>query len=98
METGRPDAPFEVYCGRCRVTFPGGTRRCIHCGGPTGPSREVAAAVSSRLRRAPEPGADAGGLEEDPEELVRPRTFSPLTLLWIALVIGGYAMRSCTGQ
>ena len=96
MQSGRPDAPFEVYCGRCRVTFPVGTRRCIHCGGPTGPSREVAAAVSARLG-GPVRDEDAG-LEETPEQLVRPRAFSPLTLLWIALVIGGYAMRSCTGH
>ena len=27
--------PFEVYCPRCDVTFPVGTKRCVHCGGRT---------------------------------------------------------------
>lgn len=26
--------PYEVYCFRCRVTFPIGSRHCLHCGGP----------------------------------------------------------------
>ena len=25
--------PFEVYCFRCRVTFPAEARSCLHCGG-----------------------------------------------------------------
>jgi hypothetical protein len=25
--------PYEVYCFRCRVTFPVEARRCLHCGG-----------------------------------------------------------------
>lgn len=28
--------PYEVRCSRCDVSFPVGTRKCIHCGGPTG--------------------------------------------------------------
>jgi hypothetical protein len=27
---------YEVHCPRCRVTFPVGTKRCVHCGGRTG--------------------------------------------------------------
>ncbi|HEB89086.1 MAG TPA: hypothetical protein ENI85_05905 [Deltaproteobacteria bacterium] len=30
--------PFEVRCPRCDVTFPIGTKRCVHCGGRTVPS------------------------------------------------------------
>lgn len=30
---------FEVRCGRCDVTFPIETKRCIHCGGATGAAR-----------------------------------------------------------
>lgn len=26
---------YEVRCPRCDVSFPVGTRRCLHCGGPT---------------------------------------------------------------
>ena len=25
---------YEVYCFRCRVTFPVEARQCLHCGGP----------------------------------------------------------------
>ena len=28
-----PTSPYEVRCSRCDVTFPIGTRQCIHCGG-----------------------------------------------------------------
>jgi hypothetical protein len=27
-----PQTPYEVYCYDCRVTFPVGTRNCVHCG------------------------------------------------------------------
>ena len=33
--------PFQVYCHSCDVTFPTGTKTCLHCGGRTrlaGPS------------------------------------------------------------
>ncbi len=30
-------SPYEVRCARCDVSFPVGTKDCIHCGGPTGP-------------------------------------------------------------
>jgi hypothetical protein len=33
--------PYEVYCFRCRVTFPVEARQCLHCGGPLfGPASE----------------------------------------------------------
>ncbi len=27
--------PYQVYCHSCNVTFPTGTRRCLHCGSRT---------------------------------------------------------------
>ena len=30
---------YEVRCPTCDVSFPTGTKRCLHCGGATGPSR-----------------------------------------------------------
>lgn len=35
---GRKGSPYEVRCPRCDVSFPVGTRRCVHCGGPTAAS------------------------------------------------------------
>lgn len=31
-----PQTPYEVYCYDCRVTFPAGTARCVHCDGRLG--------------------------------------------------------------
>src|SRR5262249_60861160 len=97
VESSRPDAPFEVYCARCRVSFPVGTRRCVHCGGPTGPSRAPASATA-RLGTPPavEDALDPGSEQVDP--LVKSRAVSPLTLLWIALAVAAYAMRVCSGH
>ena len=80
--------PFEVYSPRCRVTFPVETRRCVHCGGPT--SREGVAAASE--------GAPAlhEVLPEEEGFTLRRGPFSPVTLLWIALLLGGYLARSCS--
>lgn len=38
MRSSRPKkpSPYEVRCPRCDVSFPVGTRTCLHCGGPTG--------------------------------------------------------------
>ena len=92
MQSKRP-AAFEVYCDRCRVTFPVGTRRCLHCGGPTSASR---GRPSLRLEPASEPEAAEAQLE--PPELGRRRAFSPVTLAWIALIAAGYLYRACAGQ
>ena len=34
-------AGYEVRCPRCDVTFPIGTRTCVHCGGSTVASNET---------------------------------------------------------
>jgi len=91
VEASAP-APFEVRCERCRVTFPVGTRRCIHCGGPTSGS---AGKPGLRFEPAPETGEDE--VEIDPE-LARRRFVSPLTVVWIALIAAGYLVRACSGQ
>jgi hypothetical protein len=92
VKSSRP-APYEVRCERCRVTFPVGTRRCVHCGGPTG-------AAPARLALRLEPAAqEPGGAEVEPEfEIGRRRLVSPLTFVWIALIVAGYLVRACSGQ
>jgi hypothetical protein len=32
----REISAYEVRCPRCDVSFPVGTRKCMHCNGPTG--------------------------------------------------------------
>ena len=92
MQADAP-APFEVHCERCRVTFPVGTRRCIHCGSPT--SR---APRQHGLRVGPAHESEAEGPETPDPELARRRFVSPLTLMWIALIAAGYLVRACSGQ
>lgn len=36
MTLESPTKVYEVRCSRCDVSFPVETRRCTHCGGPTG--------------------------------------------------------------
>jgi ribosomal protein L37E len=91
VQSSRP-AAFEVHCDRCRVTFPVGTRRCIHCGGPMSASRKA-----SGLRVAPDAEPVTHEAELEPEPVQR-RFVSPTTLLWIALIAGGYLYRACSGQ
>lgn len=95
---------FEVYCDRCRVTFPVGTRRCIHCGGPTGASRarplvRFEAGRKSEPGRQPEPVGEPEPAQAEVEpELGRRRFVSPVTLAWIVLIAAGYLYRACAGQ
>jgi ribosomal protein L37E len=75
----------EVYCPRCSVSFPVGTRTCLHCGGRI--SRER----SPRQVIAPPP------LEEQlaSEELPQRSGISPVTAFWVLLAMGGALYRAC---
>ena len=86
IRTG-PQTPFEVYCYECRVTFPVGTRSCVHCGRPIGPPPGVR--VSNPLA----PDGDAG---EPPEALSAARRFGGLSL-WVLLALGAALSRLCGG-
>ena len=81
--------PFEVYCNHCNVTFPAGTRRCLHCGGRL--SREHGAAEA-----APPHPLELERIEE--EEAPRRSPFSPVVLLWLAVFVAGTIYRACTGE
>lgn len=47
-ETLSDRSAFECQCPRCNVTFPIETRKCLHCGGPTGPSGPASASWNSK--------------------------------------------------
>ena len=36
MQAEKHTTPYEVLCHHCNVTFPVGTKRCVHCGGRLG--------------------------------------------------------------
>ncbi len=82
-----PQTPYEVYCYECRVTYPLGTRSCVHCGRPIG--SPPGARVSNPLL----PGGDA---VEAPDALSTARRFGGLSL-WVLLALGAALSRLCGG-
>ncbi len=78
--------PTEVYCNQCRVTFPVGSKRCIHCGGRL---------ARHRFQPGMEPPANLDEMLVE-EELPRRSGISPYTLVWVALLLAGYFYRACT--
>ena len=54
-----PTAIYEVRCPRCDVSFPVGTRKCIHCGNPTVGADRVAI-LESMLESSTAPPPDDG--------------------------------------
>lgn len=83
-----PQTPYEVYCYDCKVTFPIGTRACVHCGRPIG---------MGPMARGPIPIRPSGG----PEELELPGQISARKLggmsLWVLLALGAAVSRFCAG-
>jgi hypothetical protein len=89
-------SPFEVRCYACDVSFPPGTKRCVHCGGPTGPPRDPAEAGTLSWTPGPPPQALEPGAED--EEVVAPAQRMPvriMTVVWLALAIAASLWRVC---
>ena len=85
-----PQTPFEAYCFNCSVTFPVGTRRCVHCGGPIGrPLRQAAPQLSAEF---PVEVAE----EEAPAQASTGRRIGGISL-WILLGLGAALSRMCSG-
>ena len=86
-----PQTPYEVYCYECRVTFPVGTRRCVHCGRPI---------LSGPLGHGPLPLVP-GAAPDAGEELELPPQLSARKLggmsLWVLLALGAALSRFCAG-
>ncbi len=93
---GQP-TPYEVYCHHCRVTFAAGTRRCLHCTGrlsqdaPTGTLRDGPSLLIHPIAELLEEPADFAIEDEQPKR----SGFSPLTMVWVALLLAGYLYRAC---
>jgi hypothetical protein len=86
-----PQTPYEVYCYDCRVTFPVGTRSCVHCGRPIG---------TMPLARGAKPIAP--GVPDAHEEFQLPGSLNARKLggmsLWLLLVLGATLSRMCAGS
>ena len=88
MDASSPATPYEVQCERCRVSYPVGTRRCIHCNGVIGRKR-------FRPQIPVPPGHEEVFVEDEPPS--KTGRISPLTFVWLLLLLGGYIYRSCGG-
>jgi len=86
MRGTTPANPYEVYCTHCSVSFPVGTRVCMHCGQPIGRVAVAAAAL-----RGP------GPIDDDPQEELPTRSmaFSPMTFVWLLAAVATVIYRSC---
>lgn len=90
----------EVRCPQCNVSFPVGTRRCLHCGGAT-VEPEVAAQIhafrsgANPVIYAPQTAHEPGPAEDADEEAVRRRSPRSLTVLWVLMLIAASIYRAC---
>jgi hypothetical protein len=66
-----PTAIYEVRCPRCDVSFPVGTRNCIHCGNPTVGADRVAI-LESMLGSSTAPDDEFSDLTENPSTVFFP--------------------------
>lgn len=79
--------PYEVYCTHCSVSFPVGTRVCIHCGQPIG--RTAAEAAAGLLT----PASDEQAAQDFPLRAVKA---SPLTFVWLLAAVATVVYRACS--
>lgn len=94
-----PQTPYEVYCYQCRVTFPVGTSRCIHCGRPIG-APAAARDLFPNLPGVNLPGSagpEAAGRDEVSDPLVAVRKFGGVGL-WLLVALGAALSRACNGS
>jgi hypothetical protein len=89
---------YEVYCPRCQVSHPPGTRICMHCGGRTS-ARGAAPGEARPLRAGPGPVPTAGAPPEEEEGTEgAPRGLRiGLTVVWLALAVAASLYRACAG-
>lgn len=101
---------YEVRCPRCDVSFPNGTKRCLHCGGRTGASslgiarltRSAQSDVSDAqaLEFVPQPVEPGAPLPIGEDEPVGGRRHGLLrtaaTLVWVLAAIAFSIMRACS--
>jgi hypothetical protein len=102
---------YEVRCPRCEVTFPTGTKRCVHCGGRTAPSHVRVAAGSPGshdhlmgpsaeevvVLPAEGGGLEPLGVEEEAEGGGRSGLVrSAVTLVWVLIAVGFSILRACS--
>jgi hypothetical protein len=87
MQAQGPQTPYEVFCPRCNVTYPVGTRHCIHCDGRLS---------KDRWQPIEAPVTFGEGAAPPQDERPRRSPFSPVALIWVLLFVAGTVYRTCT--
>jgi hypothetical protein len=100
-------AVFEVRCPSCDVSFPARTRRCLHCGGRTGPSHVGSSKAPSAISESDEERLAAYALpletgqaplpgdQGEPRPSRRGRMNAGISLVWILMAVAFSLMRAC---
>lgn len=96
MHEQRHTTAYEVLCHHCNVTFPVGSKRCIHCGGRLG-RRSEGRRLSLDMATPSQQAASFQGAETDEEEPQKRSNFMPAALLWALLFAGMSIHRACSG-
>jgi hypothetical protein len=102
---------YEVRCRRCNVSFPVETRKCLHCGGATSRSGDVAileTMVQPSTATAQEfphpieflPSQEDRELEmsDEPSSVGRSLIRSLGGFVWVIVLIGFTLARNCGGE
>jgi hypothetical protein len=96
MQVESNETPYEVRCHGCQVSFPVGTRHCVHCGERLG---------RGRRRLVPTLDSDEPWAPDELEEeasadatATRRRFISPFTLMWLVAAIALSIQRACAGE
>jgi len=100
MRTASESREFEVYCPNCRVTFPVGTRRCLHCGGRVGPRTSgMELREAQPLAREHFMGLESAEAEEEEGSpaIGKARRIGSV-VMWIVIALAAAVSRFCTGD
>ncbi len=102
---------YEVRCHRCDVSFPIGTKRCVHCGGRIGDASFEALtlggddgvsvdAESSTEQSIEERASEAGGEPSGPAGAGGAGRLarSGTALVWILILAASFLTRLCQGE
>lgn len=97
-----PQTPYEVYCYRCRVSFPAEARRCMHCGerlsaSGEAPSLAVAAGVPESPRLPTRSPGPIPAREEEEESVLAVRRFG-VPAVWALVALSAILSNLCEGR
>jgi len=88
---------YEVRCPGCDVTFPPGTRQCIHCGSRIGRPRLLGGSGELQSFEGGDPFPESHAPESDTEPSGGRGLRIGFTLVWLVLAVVTAAMRACQG-